>query len=163
MPPKGTKKSTKELSMTYSSIKMRELRARRKAEDEESMLQKQRQYQKHYNTEYINIRKDKPVYNDPPFKYEKEKEDNDDDTNEDRDSTPTSDTNEDKNDDTNEDKNSVNSSEQLDEMINDALAEIETDVQRGKNYLKNHKKRVKKKQEKKGNKIPDINKITQED
>ena len=35
MPPKGSKKSTKELSMTYSSIKMRELRARRKAENED--------------------------------------------------------------------------------------------------------------------------------
>ena len=54
---------------------MRELRARRKAENEDDMLQKQRQYQKHYNTGYINIRKNKPVYNDPPFQYENEKED----------------------------------------------------------------------------------------
>ena len=59
MPPKGFTKSTKEFSMTYASIKMRERRQRLKEADEADMLLKQRQYQKHYNTEYINIRKTK--------------------------------------------------------------------------------------------------------
>ena len=71
MPPKASKKPTKELSMTYSACRMRELRARRKAQDEADMLQKQREYQKHYNTEYINIRKNKPDYSkDKPFQYQ---------------------------------------------------------------------------------------------
>ena len=66
MPPKLSKKSESELAQTYASVKMRELRRRRRLEDEEKFLQSQRVYAKDYNTRWTEIRANKPDYSDDP-------------------------------------------------------------------------------------------------
>ena len=66
MPPKLSKKPEVELSQTYASVKMRELRQRRRLENEEKFLQSQRVYAKDYNTRWTEIRANKPDYSGDP-------------------------------------------------------------------------------------------------
>ena len=66
MPPKLSKKPESELAQTYASVKMRELRQRRRLENEEKFLQSQRVYAKDYNTRWTEIRANKPDYSGDP-------------------------------------------------------------------------------------------------
>ena len=149
MPILNSKKPASELSQNYAACKMRELRQRRKNENQEKLLQDQRKYQKHYNTEYLNIRKTKPVYNDPPFEYQPvntEREEESKQTNSDKD--------EDEHSDNNISVSVTVDSDKLDNMLDEAIDELTKEEEhKSKTQKKNEKRRQQIKQIKKGNKL----------
>ena len=147
MPVKNSKKPESELSQSYAAVRMRNLRAKRRLDNEQKYLQENRVLSKHYNEKWSEIREAKPDYsNDPTYEeLQKRKQETQQ--------------NESDNDSNNDDDKSIDVSVKLpdiddvleDDMIDEALDEVEKELT--KQQKKNKKRREKVKQLKKGNKI----------
>ena len=151
MPVLNFRKPDSELSQTYAAIRMRNLRAKKRLDNEQKYLEENRVTSKHYNKNWAGIRESKPDYSGDPT-YEELQE---------RKQAETQQLDSDKDSNIDDDNNTVVSvkitlpdvDETLDDdLLNVALAEVEQELT--KKQRKNRMKRERKKQEKKKNKIP---------
>ena len=150
MPVKNSKKPESELSQTYAAVRMRNLRAKRRLENEQKYLQENRVNSKHYNYKWKDIQEAKPDYSSDPSYEELQKKKQEE--------KEAQQNNSDNNSNNNDDK-SIDVSVKLpdvddaldDDMIDEALDEVEKELT--KQQRKNKKRREKVKQLKKGNKI----------
>ena len=150
MPVKNSKKPESELSQSYAAVRMKNLRAKRRLDNEQKYLQENRVLSKHYNEKWSEIREAKPDYsNDPTYEELQKRKQEEQETQQ----------NESDNDSNNDDDKSIDVSVKLpdiddvleDDMIDEALDEVEKELT--KQQRKNKKRREKVKQLKKGNKI----------
>ena len=150
MPVKNSKKPESELSQTYAAVRMRNLRAKRRLDNEQKYLQENRVNSKHYNEKWSEIREAKPDYSNDPSYEELQKRKQEETEKQPEDETPIDDNNS-----NNDDDKSIDVSVKLpdvdDDMIDEALDEVEKELT--KQQRKNKKRREKLKQLKKGNKI----------
>ena len=162
MPVKNSKKRESELSQTYAAVRMRNLRAKRRLDNEQKYLQENRVNSKHYNEKWKEIQEAKPDYsNDPPHEeLQKRKQEEQE--------QPEGETPTDDNNSNNDDDKSIDVSVKLpdiddvldDDMIDEALDEVEKELT--KQQRKNKKRREQMKQLKKGNKITEATPINED-
>ena len=163
MPVKNSKKPESELSQTYAAVRMRNLRAKRRLENEQKYLQENRVNSKHYNNKWSEIREAKPDYSNDPSYEELQKRKQEETEKQPEDETPIDDNNS-----NNDDDKSIDVSVKLpdiddvldDDMIDEALDEVEKELT--KQQRKNKKRREQMKQLKKGNKITEATPINED-
>ena len=155
MPVLNFRKPDSELSQTYAAIRMRNLRAKKRLDNEQKYLEENRVTSKHYNKNWAGIRESKPDYSGDPT-YEELQERKQAETQQ-PDSGDESDKESNKEFDIGD---SVSVKITLpdvdatldDDLIVEALAEVDQELT--KKQRKNRMKRERKKQERKKNKIP---------
>ena len=130
MPVKNSKKPESELSQTYAAVRMRNLRAKRRLDNEQKYLQENRVNSKHYNEKWSEIREAKPDYSNDPS-YEELQKRKQEEQKQPEDETPIDD-----NDSNKDDDKSIDVSVKLpdiddvldDDMIDEALDEVEKEL-----------------------------------